>query len=93
MLTFKQRNTLIEIKSTTQAGTPATLKSNKSFVSGRVFSSKSVYPLRFLPKAMHVPESADNLQNHQEAACTSHFEGLPNIKPLWATELPFSPPY
>lgn len=38
-------------------------------------------------KTMPVPECAGNLQNHQESACSSHFD-----RPLWANELPFSPP-
>lgn len=42
---------------------------------------------------MHVPESADNLQKHEAAASASCFDGLHNIKPLWANALPFSPPY
>lgn len=87
MLTFKQRSTFIEIKSATQAGTPGTA------LGLGFFPSKSVYPLCFLPKTMHVPDSADNLQNHREAACASCLDGLPRTKPPRAKELPFSPPF
>lgn len=53
MLTLKQRNTLLEIKGTTQAGTPGTLKSNKSSGSG-FFLIPNVKSLVFLPKTVHM---------------------------------------
>lgn len=45
MLTQKQRNTFLEIKGTTQAGTPGTLKSNKSSGSEGFFQFPNVKSL------------------------------------------------
>lgn len=90
MLTLKQRNTFLEIKGTTQPGTPGTLKNNKSSESGVFLISKCEILCTFYPRLCMCLDQQRISGNTMQQRVASCLDGVPNGTPLWALFSPHS---